>query len=201
MQASLPLADRRLDGTFAPYFWDVRQPDAYYPEIQSLRAAGITSGCATAPPQFCPDAQLLRRDAAMLLGRAFGVTPSDTPPARFTDVPVGASGYGMIQALALRGALAGCTATTFCPDQAVRRDDLAHALAVLAGATPGPGASSFDDLGGIDPSTAALIEALARTQRVDACMARAFCPAAPALRAPGAAWIVRSAGVPAAPPL
>ena len=201
VQAGLPAWDARLDATFEPYFWDVRQPHAYYPEVQALRAAGLTSGCSTAPPLFCAGQGLARRDAAVLLAGAFGLAPDESEPALFGDVPAAAGGYGAIQALAKRGALGGCTASAFCPAEPIRRDALAVALAALSGTGAAGGTGAFGDLGGLDPATAAAIEALARSARIDGCGPGAFCPAEPALRAAGAAWIVRTAGIPPAPPL
>jgi hypothetical protein len=197
----LPVADARLDATFAPFFWDVRQATAYYPEIQSLRAAGLTSGCSAAPPLFCPDEALRRRDAAILLARAFAVPADTSTPPRFDDVPASDPGLGAIQALAQAGVLPGCGPTTFCPADPIRRDALAVALARLAGIAAVAGATQFTDLGGLDPGAADLVETLARVAYVEACAASRFCPADPARRAPGAAWIVRTARVPAVPPL
>lgn len=68
-----PVADRALEGTFAPHFWDVNYSDPGFGEIQALRDRGVTTGCATAPPKFCPDDLLDRRGAATLLTRAFGL--------------------------------------------------------------------------------------------------------------------------------
>ena len=70
--ASAPLADRALEGVFTPHFWDVPFGHPAFLEIQALRDAGITSGCATAPARFCPDQPLLAADARALLGLAFG---------------------------------------------------------------------------------------------------------------------------------
>ena len=75
--AAAPVADRALDGTFAPYFWDVAYGDPGFGEIQALRDAGVTSGCATSPARYCPDDLLARDDAMTLLARAFpGGSPS-----------------------------------------------------------------------------------------------------------------------------
>jgi hypothetical protein len=73
-----PVADRGLDATFCPHFWDVAYSDPGFAEIQALRDANVTTGCATAPARFCPDALLDAGAAATLLGRAF---PGSTPPA------------------------------------------------------------------------------------------------------------------------
>ncbi len=76
--AAAPVADRGLDATFLPQFWDVRYGDPGFAEIQALRDANVTTGCATAPALYCPDDLLDRTAAIALLGKAF---PQSTPPA------------------------------------------------------------------------------------------------------------------------
>lgn len=197
--AALPPASARLDGTFEPFFWDVRVEDPHYAEIQSLRAAGVTSGCGSAPPTFCPDDPLSRTAAAIFTARAFGIAPDPAGPQIFDDIAPGAPGYGEIQALAKLGALAGCSATSFCPAAPIDRRALAVVLAALSHPPPAtPGA--FTDLDPTDPASAA-VEALAALARVEGCGAGAFCPAAPATRSDGAAWIVRSSLLEPAPGL
>ncbi len=66
-----PVADRALEGTFAPHFWDVNYSDPGFGEIQALRDRGLTTGCAATPAKFCPADLLDRRAAATLLTRAF----------------------------------------------------------------------------------------------------------------------------------
>lgn len=66
-----PVADRGLDATFQPHFWDVAYSDPGFAEIQALRDAGVTTGCAIAPARFCPDALLDAGDAQTLLARVF----------------------------------------------------------------------------------------------------------------------------------
>src|SRR6202011_3689259 len=38
---AFPASDRKLDGIFEPYFWDVHVDEAAYPEIQALRGAHV----------------------------------------------------------------------------------------------------------------------------------------------------------------
>jgi hypothetical protein len=66
-----PLADKHLDGTFLPHFWDVNVSDAGFGEIQALRDAGVTEGCSATPRLFCPSELLDRAGAAAWLGKAF----------------------------------------------------------------------------------------------------------------------------------
>jgi hypothetical protein len=76
--AAAPVTDRGLDATFLPHFWDVAYAAPGFAEIQALRDAGVTTGCATAPARFCPDDLLDGAAATTLLSRAF---PAAAPPA------------------------------------------------------------------------------------------------------------------------
>jgi len=52
-----------------PYFADVPVSDSTYPFVQKLYEMGITSGCGT--QQFCPNQQITRQEAAVLMVRGF----------------------------------------------------------------------------------------------------------------------------------
>ena len=39
------------------------------PYIEQIRLAGLTAGCNTNPPMYCPDAPLTRAEAAVFLAR------------------------------------------------------------------------------------------------------------------------------------
>ena len=112
----LPTPDRNLEATFEPYFWDVHRDEDGYAEIQSLRAALITTGCDAAPPRFCPNDPLTRPAAVALLSRAFG-----------------------IDALKAQAAIPGTS-------DPVRRDELAEGLATLLGAPKSPSSGLFSDV-------------------------------------------------------
>ncbi len=193
---AVPLPDAGLEGLFEPFFWDVPTTSPHYPELQSLRAAGKTSGCDAAPPRFCPGASLTRADAAVLLARTFELPSS--PPGTFTDVPADHPAAAAIASSTASGALAACAPSTFCPATPITRAELARGLAVLRGVTSSASAALLDDLG--DAPDAAAIEALAEVGWVETCGPNAFCPDDPAERGEGAAWIVRASGLPSAPP-
>lgn len=80
-----PIADRALEGTFAPHFWDVAYGDPAFGEIQALKDHGVTSGCATEPAMFCPDAPLDRGAAIVFLTSAFGAAPLADGPEPLTE--------------------------------------------------------------------------------------------------------------------
>jgi hypothetical protein len=56
-----------------PTFNDVPADDPSFQYIEALVASGITSGCATNPPRYCPDASLTRRQMAVFLSKALGL--------------------------------------------------------------------------------------------------------------------------------
>jgi len=93
--ADAPPADHGLDGVFLPHFWDVPFDHPAFHEIQALRDAGITSGCAAAPARFCPDEHVDAADARTLLVRAFpGTTPSLADPVTETDLAAAITALG-----------------------------------------------------------------------------------------------------------
>lgn len=54
-------------------FNDVPTSDPAFQYIEALAASGITAGCNTAPPMYCPDATLTRRQMAVFLAKALGL--------------------------------------------------------------------------------------------------------------------------------
>lgn len=54
-------------------FNDVPTTDPAFQFIEALAASGITAGCGTNPPLYCPDAALTRRQMAVFLAKALGL--------------------------------------------------------------------------------------------------------------------------------
>lgn len=54
-------------------FNDVPTSDPAFQYIEALAASGITAGCNTSPPLYCPDATLTRRQMAVFLAKALGL--------------------------------------------------------------------------------------------------------------------------------
>jgi hypothetical protein len=66
----------RLQVTPAPAvatFNDVPTNHPFFPFIEALVAAGITTGCNAAPPMYCPDEFVTRKQMAAFLARALGL--------------------------------------------------------------------------------------------------------------------------------
>ena len=63
--------------------------------IDALASAGITAGCATGVPRYCPDDPVTRGQMATFLARALGLVPLPVTPApaglstRYTEVSAG----------------------------------------------------------------------------------------------------------------
>lgn len=104
-------------------------------DINKLAASGITFGCNDAQTAYCPGANVTRAQMAAFLVRAFGYTDAgagnwfvDDDQSVFETE---------IDRLRVAGVTLGCNPpenTKFCPDDPVRRDQMASFLArALAG--------------------------------------------------------------------
>jgi poly-gamma-glutamate synthesis protein (capsule biosynthesis protein) len=103
-------------------------------DIDRLSAAGITRGCA--PGRFCPDRAVSRGEMAALLTRGFGYTTR--AEERFVDDDDSIF-EADIETLAAAGVTLGCNPPAnnrFCPDEPVRRDQMASFLARALGLSP-----------------------------------------------------------------
>jgi hypothetical protein len=54
-------------------FNDVPTTHPFFQFIEALAASGITAGCQTAPPLYCPDSPLTRGQMAVFLAKALGL--------------------------------------------------------------------------------------------------------------------------------
>ena len=112
--------------TQTPYFADVPATNLYFPWIQKMQDLGIALPCLT--NQFCPDASVTRGIMSVLIVRArFGIaTPTAYPTApSFTDVAATHPYFPWIQKMKQIGITAGCSPTTYCPDDPVTRGQMA----------------------------------------------------------------------------
>jgi hypothetical protein len=98
--------------------------------IEELVALGVTAGCSTAPPRYCPEAAVTRAQAAVFLLRARHGAAYQPPAATgtvFEDVPAGHLFAAWIEQLAREGITAGCATgpARFCPEVPVTRGQMA----------------------------------------------------------------------------
>ena len=107
-------------------FADVPPGKFGFDEVETIFAAGITSGCATGPLRFCPDRDVTRGQEAVFLLRAMGHGASAHLPAFrgiFADVPASHPFARFIEHLHDHGITSGCATgpLRFCPDREVSR--------------------------------------------------------------------------------
>ena len=95
--------------------------------IEQLYQEGATSGCASNPLRYCPDAKVTRAEMAVFLLRArYGSTyQPPTAYGYFDDVPAGHWAAPWIEELYDLGITTGCAEYRFCPDAQVTRAEMA----------------------------------------------------------------------------
>ena len=114
-----------------PYFSDVQTNDFGFKWIQKMKELGITAGCTVTA--YCPNDNVTRAQMAIFIVRArLGVNLAGSPPSfsysttpSFTDVAAGDFGFAWIQRMKRDGVTAGCTTTTYCPNDPVTRGQMA----------------------------------------------------------------------------
>jgi len=105
--------------------------------------------------------------------------PACAPDALFDDVPAASPYCRWVEELARRGVVGGCGPRTFCPDDAVSRDQMAVFLLRTLDPTLDPPACSPPNLFADVPETSAFcrwIEELANRGIVTGCGGGNYCP-------------------------
>lgn len=130
---------RTLDLPPAPnLFADGSGAGPHIDDVGALAAAGVTRGCN--PPdndRYCPEAPVTRAQMATFLVRSLDLPPGTG--GRFSDVSEDNPHIDDIASLASAGITRGCNPpanTRYCPDQPVRRDEMASFLGRALGLTP-----------------------------------------------------------------
>jgi S-layer homology domain len=136
-----------IQGKLAGPFVDVATTDQFAAEITWLKESGITTGF---PNQtFQPFSSVNRAAMAAFLYRFSGDTTYVAPAVSpYTDVPTNHQFYKEIMWLTDQGITQGMTATTFAPQVAVNRKDMAAFLYRFNGEPEfaAPAASPFTDV-------------------------------------------------------
>ena len=123
-------------------FDDVEQASFTAPWIEAFYTQGITTGCATDPLRYCPEAILTRAQMAVFLVRTkYGsdfLPPS--PQGTFSDVPLDGFFDRYIEQLYADGITIGCGThpLRYCPQHQVSRAEMAVFLDRLFGLNPLP---------------------------------------------------------------
>jgi len=184
----------------APIFFDVPYSYWAWEWIETLYRNGVTNGCSTNPPMYCPEDAVTRAQMAVFLER--GVHGSDyQPPAvgsstGFNDVSTGYWAAAWIKQLAADGITLGCGNNNYCPEELVTRAQMAIFLLRAkhgAGYTPPAvgGSTGFNDLS-TDYWAAAWIKQLAAEAITSGCGSGNYCPDNNVTRAEMAVFLVRT---------
>ena len=184
-------------------FTDVPRSNPYYRGVETLLHNGVTGGCGV--QSYCPHAPATRAQAAVFVlasmhGIGYTPRPCVAGQERFSDVPASSPFCPWIEELARRRAVGGCGLTTYCPDAAVTREQMAvMVLATLEGggyAPPActPGQELFMDVPASSPFCP-WIEELVRRGAVTGCGRHRYCPAADVARDQASEFLVGGFGL------
>ena len=114
-----------LSAGYLADFSDVPQDNIFHDDVETVFRAGITAGCGGGA--FCVASSVTRAQMAVfLLKSEHGA--SYVPPACsgiFEDVPCPSQFADWIEQLSAEGITAGCGGDNYCPDNPVRRDQMA----------------------------------------------------------------------------
>jgi IPT/TIG domain/S-layer homology domain len=182
---------------FVADFLDVAQGNQFYSYVTTLVSNAITAGIGGG--LYGVTDNTLRQQMAVFILKAKHGLCYTPPPCTgvFGDVPC-ASGFApWIEAMAAEGITGGCGSGNFCPQNPVRRDQMAvFLLKAEHGSTylPPPCASMFPDVP--CPSTFAnWIEQLAAEMITGGCGSGNYCPDNPNTRGQMAVFITKTFGL------
>jgi hypothetical protein len=200
-------------------FVDIPLDDPLLLVIEILASRGMTNGCSTSPPLFCPYAAVTRGQVAAFVCKAAGKTLLDRPAPTFADVPRNHPFYGWIERFSDPDSWGGSAPGTpcaifggkkFCPTASVSRQQIAWMLCRATGKAPlVRTAPTFADVPNTNPYYG-WIERLADPASwpgeiavTNGCAcpstypqpARCYCPKSPLTRAQLAVLLVRAFGL------
>jgi|KBSMisStaDraftv2_1062788.scaffolds.fasta_scaffold08402_3 uncharacterized repeat protein (TIGR01451 family) len=182
-------------------FLDVTPDHPFHDFVNTIRRHEITAGCQDGTV-FCPDAANTRAEMAVFLLKAKYGADHVPPPATgtvFDDVHVGDFAADWIEELHALGVTGGCTATSYCPDRAVTRGEMAvFLLKTLLGSdyVPPDPAGIFGDVP-LDYFAVAFVEDLYNRGITGGCQAAPllYCPEQPNTRGQMAVFLTLTFGL------
>ena len=182
-----------------PQFMDVDPSSVHANNIQTLLAAGITTGCRTDPPMYCPDRAVTRAQMASFVVRALKMhTASPRKTERIIDVDPSSVHANNIDVLFAAGITTGCGTELlrYCPDRAVTRAQMASFLARALDLPAAAFARRAPKIMDLDSSSvhATNIKALFAARITTGCRTDPlrYCPDRPVTRSQMASFLVRA---------
>jgi hypothetical protein len=163
------------------------------PNINAIKAAGITNGCN--PPAntlFCPTRSLTRAELASLFVRAFELPPA--PSSGFQDIAASVHEQN-IDALASAGITKGCNPpanTLFCPDLVTTRAEMASFLVRTLSLPPAPDQPFVDVAGTIHRDNIAALAFAGITKGCNPPTNDRYCPGDSVSREQIASFVTRA---------
>ena len=181
-------------------FADVQAVSPFFPFVEAMFNAGVTSGCGNG--SYCPGSAVTRDQMAVFLLRS-KLGSSFAPPActtqAFNDVPCSNPFAPWINDLAARFITGGCGGGNYCPGNTVTRDQMAVFLLVAKeGSSFIPPACTtpvFNDVPCSNPF-APWINELAARGISGGCAPGMFCPGNPVTREQMAVFLSSAFGLP-----
>ncbi|MGM9949302.1 MAG: N-acetylmuramoyl-L-alanine amidase [Lysinibacillus sp.] len=115
----------------SPHFADVPTSHEAYDEISYLVDKGVIKGyTVNGKPMYKPGEQVKRWQVAKMVLLAAGIDVQSTSKSSFTDVKAGSEESMYVEKAVQLGIIAPTSSTTFSPYIAIKRDEMAKALAV-----------------------------------------------------------------------
>ncbi|MBV6430003.1 MAG: hypothetical protein IANPNBLG_00106 [Bryobacteraceae bacterium] len=183
-------------GTAPVSFSDVPSSHPFFDYIQLLNRQLPNAGCA--PASFCPDAPATRSQMAVwIIQSLFGDSFTFSTTPYFADVPPVRPHFRYIQKLRDLGITSGCTLSTYCPNDAVTRGQMAAFLmrarmGIPSGRSfPYPAAAYFSDVPAADLFFP-YIQKLREAGITNGCSAGTYCAADPTTRGQMAVFLIRA---------
>jgi CSLREA domain-containing protein len=188
-----------LTAAYLADFTDVPQANIFHDDVEIVFRAGITAGCGAGA--FCVSNAVTRAQMAVFLLKAEHGS-SYVPPACsgiFDDVPCPSLFADWIERLFAEGITAGCGGDNYCPNNPVRRDQMAvFLLKTLHGSAhvPPTCAGVFEDVACPGPFTD-WIEELYDAGITGGCSTTPllYCPGSSNTRGQMATFMVRTFGL------
>jgi hypothetical protein len=168
--------------------------------IEQLSNAGVTGGCTSSPPNYCPEDSVTRAQMAVFLekGTHYPMLFNPTNVLPSFDDTAGHWAEDWIEALKSDGVTSGCAVGLYCPEDPVTRAQMAVFLLKAehgVSYTPPPATGAFADVP-LGYWADKWIEQLAAEGITGGCATGLYCPDDPVTRAQMAVFLVKTFGLP-----